>query len=169
MSTTTLDRAGHAGKASWNKRNVLVVLLCVRREKWNEWGFRPSVCTCRLNWARKTYWGWWDEWDDTTLQTQNSKFDPWRSEAEHATSRSRRLPTLLNLYEWAGEKIRFFKTWRPKWGSNPRSPTFQAGLVALTTALGPLPALVHDARLLHVKPDDQKFKRPKIIHLRYRT
>ena len=27
--------------------------------------------------------------------TQDSKFEPWRSEAEHATSRSRRLPTIL--------------------------------------------------------------------------
>ena len=32
---------------------------------------------------------------DTVLPTQDSKFEPWRSEAEHATSRSRRLPTIL--------------------------------------------------------------------------
>ena len=59
-------------------------------------GFRPLLCTYRLNWARRTSWGWWDEWDDTALQTQDSKFEPWRSEAEHATSRSRRLPTILS-------------------------------------------------------------------------
>ena len=63
--------------------------------KWNESGFRPPLCTYRLNWARRTSWGWWDDWDDTVLQTQDSKFVPWRSEAEHATSRSRRLPTIL--------------------------------------------------------------------------
>ena len=63
--------------------------------KWNESGFRPPLCTYRLNWARRTSWGWWDDWDDTVLQTQDSKFEPWRSEAEHATSRSRRLPTIL--------------------------------------------------------------------------
>ena len=34
--------------------------------------------------------------NDTTLQTHYSKFEPWRFEAEHATSRSRRLPTILN-------------------------------------------------------------------------
>ena len=28
----------------------------------------------------------------------------WRSEAEHATSRSRMFPPLLNLYRWAGKK-----------------------------------------------------------------
>ena len=36
--------------------------------------------------------------------TQESKLEPWRSEAEHATIRSRRLPKILNLYEWAGKK-----------------------------------------------------------------
>ena len=58
--------------------------------KWNESGFGPLLCTYRLNWAMRTSWGWWDDWDDTVLQTQDSKFEPWRSEAEHATSRSRR-------------------------------------------------------------------------------
>ena len=48
--------------------------------KWNESGFRPLLCTYRLNWARRTSWGWWDDWDDTVLQTQVSKFEPWRSE-----------------------------------------------------------------------------------------
>ena len=67
--------------------------------KWNESGFRPPLCTCRLNWARRTSWGWWDEWDDTVLQTQDSNFEPWRSEAEHATSRSRRLPTILTMWD----------------------------------------------------------------------
>ena len=65
--------------------------------KWNESGFRPPLCTYWLNWARRTSWGWWDEWDGTALQTRDSKFKPWRSEAEHATSRSRRLPTILSV------------------------------------------------------------------------
>ena len=96
--------------------------------KWNEWGFRPPLCIHRLNWAGRTSWGWWDEWDDTALQTQNSKFKPWRSEAEHATSRSQRLPTIFNLYEWAGKKyFLFFETWILERGSKPRPPTFQAG------------------------------------------
>ena len=29
--------------------------------KWNESGFRPPLCTYRLDWARRTSWGWWDE------------------------------------------------------------------------------------------------------------
>ena len=47
--------------------------------EWNESGFRPLLCTYRLNWAKTASWGWWDEWDDTALQTQDSKFKPWRS------------------------------------------------------------------------------------------
>ena len=79
--------------------------------KWNESGFRPPLCIYRLNWARRTSWGWWDDWDDTVLQTQDSKFEPWRSEAEHATSRSRRLPTILTFTRgWGRNIFCFFQT-----------------------------------------------------------
>ena len=67
-------------------------------------GFLCHLCACRPNWASRTSWGWWDGWDDTALQTQDLKFEPWRSDAEHAPSRSRRLPTILLFYEWAGKK-----------------------------------------------------------------
>ena len=88
-------------------------------------GFRPPLCTCRLCWVRITFWGWWDEWDDIALQTHNLKFVPWCSEAEHATSRSRRLPTIFNLYKWPGRNILFFDAWMAERGSSSRSPTFQ--------------------------------------------
>ena len=72
---------------------------------------RPLLCTYGLNWARRTSWGWWDDWDDTVLQTQDSKFEPWRSEAEHATSRSRRLPTILTFTRgWGRNNFCFFQT-----------------------------------------------------------
>ena len=88
--------------------------------KWNESGFRPPLCTYRLNWARRTSWGWWDDWDDTVLQTQDSKFEPWRSEAEHATSRSRRLPTILTFTRgWGRNNFVSFKPPRP--GTEPRT------------------------------------------------
>ena len=35
---------------------------------------------------------------EIALQTQDWTFPPWRSEVEHATSRLRRFPTILNLY-----------------------------------------------------------------------
>ena len=79
--------------------------------KWNESGFRPPLCTYRLNWTRRTSWGWWDDRDDTVLQTQDSKFEPWRSEAEHATSRSRRLPTILTFTRGWGRNI--FVSFKP--------------------------------------------------------
>ena len=89
------------------------------RMKWNESGFRPPLCTYRLNWARRTSWGWWDDWDDTVLQTQDSKFESWRSEAEHATSRSRRLPTILTFTRgWGRNNFVSFKPPRP--GTEPR-------------------------------------------------
>ena len=79
--------------------------------KWNKSGFRPPLCTYMLNWARRTSWGWWDDWDDTVLQTQDSKFEPWQSEAEHATSRSRRLPTILTFTRgWGRNIFCFFQT-----------------------------------------------------------
>ena len=89
---------------------VIQIFGCILK-KWNESGFRPPLCTYRLNWARRTSWGWWDDWDDTVLQTQESKFEPWRSEAEHATSRSRRLPTILTFTRgWGRNIFCFFQT-----------------------------------------------------------
>ena len=70
----------------------------------NEWGYRPPMSTYRLNWVRRTSCGWWDLGDDTTLQTQDSKYEPWRSKVERVNSRSRRLYTILNLYEWVGKE-----------------------------------------------------------------
>ena len=72
--------------------------------KSNESGFGLLLCTFRLNWARRTSWGWWDEWDDTALQTQDSKSRPCQSEAEHDTFRWWRFPIILILYEWAEKK-----------------------------------------------------------------
>ena len=45
------------------------------------------------------------------IETQDSKFQPWRSEAEHATSRSRRLPTILTFTRgWGRNIFGFFQT-----------------------------------------------------------
>ena len=99
--------------------------------------------------VRKSFFAWigvvpwcswcWDEWDNTALQTQDSKFDSGRFEVELATFRLRRLPTIFNLCEWAGKKLFFFETWMPERGSKPRSPTFQAG--SFNHCTGPTPVL----------------------------
>ena len=78
-----------------------------------------------------TYWRWWDEWDDTALQTQDSKFKPLRSEAEHAISRSRRLPTILSFTSGLGRNIfNFFKPPRP--GNEPRTLAWKAAVLTTT-------------------------------------
>ena len=103
------------------------------KQKWNESGFRPPLCTYRLNWARRTSWGWWDDWDDTVLQTQDSKFEPWRSEAEHATSRSRRLTTILTFTRgWGRNNFVSFKPPRP--GTEPRTLAWKAAVLTTTWA-----------------------------------
>ena len=90
--------------------------------RWMGWGGgRPPLCANRLNWANTNYWGWWDEWEDTALQTPDSKFEPWRSESEHTASGSRRIPTILHLCEWAGKKFEC-----QSGGRTPRSPTIEA-------------------------------------------
>ena len=98
-----------------------------------------SRASDKLGWAStlKIFlpsWGWWDERDDTALQTQYSKFKPWRSETEHASSRSRRLPTILSFTSgWGGNIFVSFKPPRP--GNEPRTPAWKA--TVLTTTLGP--------------------------------
>ena len=116
------------------------------KRKWNESGFRPPLCTYRLNWAWRTSWGWWYEWDDTVLQTLDSKFEPWRSEAEHATSWSRRLPTILSFTRGWGRNI-FVSFKPPRPGTEPRTLAWKAAV--LTTTLGPPPAR-WDTRLIEM-------------------
>ena len=41
-----------------------------------------------------------DESDDIALQVQDLNCKNWWIDAEHATSESRRCPTMLNLYKW---------------------------------------------------------------------
>ena len=122
----------------WTYLSLLHVYSLILK-KWNESGFRPLLCTYRLNWARRTSWGWWDECDDTVFQTQDSKFEPWRSEAEHATSRSRRLPTILTFTRGWGRNI-FVSLKPPRPGTEPRTLAWKAAV--LTTTLGPPPSLI---------------------------
>ena len=70
-------------------------------------------------------WGWWDEWDNTALQTQDANFKPWRSEAEHATSLSRRLPTVLSFT--SGSRRNMYVSFKlPRPGNEPRTLAWKA-------------------------------------------
>ena len=81
-------------------------------------GVLGHLCAHRINYVRRTSWGWWDEWGNTALQIEYLKFEPWRSEAEHTTSRSRMLPTILHVHERAGKKI-FFLNLNARVGFEP--------------------------------------------------
>ena len=74
--------------------------------------------------------------NEMTFQTQDSIFEPWRSEAEHATSRSRRLPTILSFTRGWGRNV-FVSSKPPRPGTEPRTLTWKAAV--LTTTLGPPP------------------------------
>ena len=111
--------------------------LSVWRNEWmNEWvGFcaQRLIRPYRLNWARRTSWGWWDEWHDAALQTQDSKFEPWWSEAEHASLPLRdggSQQYWIHTSERRRNNFHFvsftFEIWRSKWGSNPRSFYFSS-------------------------------------------
>ena len=79
----------------------------------------------------RIFW-FFSTWQDPLhVMTHNLKIEPWRSKAEYATSRSRSLSTISNLYEWAWKKhCFFFETWRPELGSsNPRFSDFPSRLL----------------------------------------
>ena len=127
-------------------------------DKWNESGFRPPLCTYRLNWARRTSWGWWDDWDDTVLQTQDSKFEPWRSEAEHATSRSRRLPTILTFTRGWGRNI-FVSFKPPRPGTEPRTLAWKAAVLTTTLGLPPVMLISYNNLLRNCKLNPLQLKK----------
>ena len=87
---------------------MFIVTGIVLQMKWNDWGFKPLLCTYRLNWAR-------------------------RSEAENATSRSRRFSTILSFTGGWGRKTRRDRE------TNPEHLAWKAAV--LTTTLGPPPIL----------------------------
>ena len=108
-------------------------------KKWNESGFRPPLCTYRLNWARRTSWGWWDDWEDTVLQTQDSKFG-------HGGS-----PQYW-LSHVDGEETFFVSFKPPGPGTEPRTLAWKAAV--LTTTLGPPPsydAMFYTCKSCHIR------------------
>ena len=66
----------------------------------------------------------------------DTEFEPWRSEAEHATARSRGLPTILSFTHGWGRNI-FVSFKPPRTGTEPRTLAWKAAV--LTTILGPPP------------------------------
>ena len=95
--------------------------------KCNEWGFTPHLCTYRLNWARRTSWGWWFEWGDTALQTHDSKLSPVDLRPSTLTLGHAGCPQYSIFTIEQGGNILFFEAWMPEQETNLWSLTFQAG------------------------------------------
>ena len=47
------------GFQTWVIFTYLKLWVVVNEMKYNESGFRPPLCTYRLNWGRRLPWGWW--------------------------------------------------------------------------------------------------------------
>ena len=106
--------------------------------KWNESGFRPPLCTYRLNWARRCAHIGWDGPGEPTV---NGEINVITLHSSHRTRHSSpgglMLGTLPFGHEdphnsWSlrvsrGETFCLFETRMTEWGSNPRFATFQAG------------------------------------------
>ena len=99
-----------------------------------------------------------DEWDDTVLLTQDSKFEPWRSEAEHATSRSRRLPTILTFTRGWGRNI-FVSLKPPRPGTEPRTLAWKAAVLTPTLGSPPLTIVVQRKKYPKVNKNQNKVSR----------
>ena len=102
--------------------------------KWNESGFRPPLCTYRLNWARRTSCGWWMRWlcpPDTGFEIR----------ALAVWGRARYLsvteaPHNTEFHTWMG-KFFFVSFKPPRPGTEPRTLAWKAAV--LTTTLWPPP------------------------------
>ena len=76
----------------------------------------------------RTFRGWWDERDDTALQTQESKIRVLAVWGRARYFSVTEVPHNIEFLRVSGEEtFCFFGTWRPEWGSNQRAPNFQAG------------------------------------------
>ena len=108
----------------------------------------PLLCPYRLNWASRTSWGWWDEWDDTALQhrIRNSNPDSLRPSTLPLSRGGYPQYWFLRVDE--KETFLFLSNRRDRW---------KAAL--LTTTLGPPPYSCV------VNPEFQTLFRSKQLHL----
>ena len=119
--------------------NYFQVVLVEHSKKLNESGFRPPLCIYLLNWARRTSWGWWDDWDRHRHMIRNSSPGGLRSSTlplGHGGS-----PQYW-LSHVDGEETFFVSFKPPRLGTEPRTLAWKAAV--LTTTIGP-PPVEHSA------------------------
>ena len=111
-------------------------LACVGKMKWN--GGLGHLCAhnYRLNGAWVTSWWWWDEWDDTALQTQDSNIGGLRPSSLLLGHRGS--PQYWIFYERTGKKHSVSLKLECQSGERARDLRLSKQ-AALTTAPGPPP------------------------------
>ena len=94
-----------------------------------------------------SFFSWDSEINEITLpkKKQDSKFEPWRSGTERATSRSLKLPVIFNLYEWTGKKHFVSLKLEGQCGVRNRDIRLSTQ-AALIIAPGPTPPRASDSR-----------------------
>ena len=123
----------YAHCSMWSILPICTWSIPLGKIKWNESGFRPLLCTYRLNRDKRTSWGCmvrWMRWHclpDTGFEIRIR-----RSKVEHATSRSQSFTS-----GW--ERNIFVSCKPPRPGNEPRTAWKVA---VLTTTLGPPPILL---------------------------
>ena len=130
---------GLINKVNINKKSCANFYPRPQSKKWSE--INGVLGTCRLNWARRTSWGWWDEWDLWGLARYLSV-----TEISH---------NIESLRVSGQIKFCFFKTWMPEQGSKPRSPNFRADSFNHSTrAPSPTHEVGRGIVIKHVWPSD---------------
>ena len=105
ISWKTLKNHAHFLVCSWPEKHGWMGLLAI---------FVHIIYM--LNFAKRTFWGWWDKWDDTALQTQDSKVELRWSEAEHGLSVTE-VPHNIKYVQGSEElTLCLFETWIPEGG-----------------------------------------------------
>ena len=109
------------------------------KNKWNESGFRPPLCTYRLNWARRTSWGWWDDWETLSSRHRIRNSSPGGLRPSTLPLGHGGSPQYW-LSHVDGEETFFVSFKPPRPGTEPRTLAWKAAV--LTTTLGPPPCLL---------------------------
>ena len=60
------------------------------------------LCTYRLNWAKKTTWGWWDEWGEAR-KLNNLNFHTPEVESPDTATHNSKLVKLTDIY-WSWDQ-----------------------------------------------------------------
>ena len=95
---------GLIGNDNVNYSSAANTIKIVKHEKMNDWGFRPTLCTCiyKLSWARRTSWRGWDK---LTLPSRHSIRNSGPGVFRHATFGQRRKKLFLwNLNARSGDE-----------------------------------------------------------------